>query len=658
MARNSTGRRSAPARLASLTWQATKHGHSAGRLWPLLILTVLVTGRWWAQSASPLLVIGAALGVSGAVAVYLTGKLTHPTDMAYAGTCLGSMTLGLTLVSLIGTPQWLNVACVIGWAGLSLVWWVHEERPAAAPVIETPERLPRIIADWNAHVRDRQGSTGGAQITDSGPFEHGNDYLVQVVPGKQHLGTFESAMPVISTALDVPMHKLLLEKHPDFESPRALRLRHVTRSPIEEAVYFTGPVIKDGHIRMGPYADGMGAASWRLFTTNSMWNGFVLGDIGSGKTRLLELIALAARSIGVFIIYIDGQSGASSPTLWQYADWRGGPDEANEILSALERAKDKRQIYNRVHGLSGFTHSLELPGRLTIIDECHKIYEPGTAHRWANLGREDRKTGGGQVAASQFSGLQTFGGYDVLRSSLFAGNCVALRTSSTISAQLVPGLDLNPAMFPKLPGYGYYVDSSGQLRTAPFRCEYLPDEDDKLRDPSIPVPTVEEWFARTPPVALDEMTASAFGPAYLNRHELATQRDAADRAWLDGNGDPEDEPGFDFKSPIEAMAYLVKKGVIGAGEDAEIPADPETVQALSEAQRIEDERRAAEVADAAAAIDLLLDSQSSMSLADIINGLANTGRHPTVFTVRAALTQLANRGRVERDGPNYRRVAA
>lgn len=611
-------------RLATFTFRITKEGWPSGKLWPLLILGVLALGRWWALNTGTLLVLGVSLLVAVCVAGYLSRKLTHPTDWGYTITCLTAGITGLLLVSIVGTPPWLNILSVLGWAGLSLPWWLHGQRiteSAPPPIAPTDSE---VVRNWNTYIRDTHGTLAGARISPPVTFDHGNEYIISVVPNKQHLGTFESSMRNITTALDIPLHKLLIEQHPDYpESPRTLRFRHITESPIENNVYFTGPKVEDGRIVLGPYADGMGHASWRVFTENSMWGGFLLGDLGSGKSRLLELVALVARHVGIFLIYIDGQNGASSPTLWKYATWRGGPDNAESILAALERGKNKRQVYNRVNNLSGFTHSADMPGVLTIVDECHRIFTPDTASRWADLSREKRKVGGAIIAASQFSGLETFGGSDILRSCLIAGNAVALRTSSRLSAQLIPGLEVDPALFPKLPGYGYYVDASGKLRTAPFRCEWLPDADDKDRNPDIPVPTVEEWFERLPEPELDDMTAAAFGEAFLNRHELAEQSDERDRAWLEGR--EEETPEMTPASPIRAVPTFT-----------EPTADDGTADA----------------------IEALLAEAEQMTLKDIIDGLSRSGRYPTVFTVRAALNHLAETHRIERAGEHYRKGEA
>jgi hypothetical protein len=49
-----------------------------------------------------------------------------------------------------------------------------------------------------------------------------------------------------------------------------------------------------GLINLGPFSDGEGFATWKLFTKDSMWGGFICGSTGSGKSRTIESICMAA----------------------------------------------------------------------------------------------------------------------------------------------------------------------------------------------------------------------------------------------------------------------------------------------------------------------------------------------------------------------------
>jgi hypothetical protein len=83
-----------------------------------------------------------------------------------------------------------------------------------------------------------------------------------------------------------------------------------------------------------------------------------------------------------------------------------------------------------------------------------------------------------------------------------------------------------------MPGYGYVVAASGDshARSVSFRGQYAPDERDRAKSQGGDVPTISDWFERAreerwaPEV--DQMTANAFGPDFVNRHEIAERRRA------------------------------------------------------------------------------------------------------------------------------------
>lgn len=607
--------------LASAEFRATVKGvlyRYRDQLWPLWVGLALALARWWA-AGSPVPAVAAVVALTAVIVVFhVRRKLNRTVEWVYTAVCLVAVGGGLLFVSPAGTGvRWLNTASIVTWAGLSLIWWCHHEVRWAG------HARSLVVNRWNLYIRDGKGPMAGAELSDPVPFDHGDTHVLRLVPGKQHLGTVQQHFPLIASGVRTPMHQLLVEPHPEHKDPSVLRFQVITRSPIERPVLFTGPKVVDGRIQLGPHADGLGTASWRIFTENSMHGGFLLGGTGSGKSRLLELIAIAALSAGAVVIYLDGQSGASSPTLWKYATLRGGPDDATEILGALERGKAARQVYNRVHRLAGFTPSPELPGILVIVDECHILFTPKTADRWANLSREGRKVGIAEVGASQYSGLATFGGADPLRSTMLDGNGVAFRTSSKISAQLMPGLDLNPASFPSsMPGYGYYIPGSDPgARVAPFRAEWPPDATDKRKHPEIGVPTVEEWFQRIPGPELDEVTVRAFGEVFTGRHARAAAQEAADRAWLAG------------ETPAPALPTPASVADIG-----------------------EQSQKAATTADAI----LALPWTHAMSRQDIIQGLkdGDPPLTPTISAIDKAMRKLREEGLLEQDGAGqpYRRT--
>jgi hypothetical protein len=492
------------------------------RWWPLLILVVLALARWWAMSANPLLVLGLSVCTCVGIVAYLAHKLTDRLHWYYTTACLAAGTLGLVLVSLVGPAAWLNIACVIGWAWLSLAWWFPPKPRETIQDVPSSPDIPEMIERWNAHIKNQPGPMAGATLSDPVPFKDGTSYTINVVPGKQHLGTFESNLKLVSPALNVDLENLFVEQ----VAPRLLRLQVVETLPIKDTVYFDRPRHEDGRILIGPFFDGIGEAALRLYTNNRMHNTFLLGSTGVGKSRLIELATVTAMDMrNTVIFFMDGQDGASSPLLFEHATWAVGSDGALRMLAVLERIAKWRNQENRLNEWNGFTPSAERPGVWVVVDEQHAIL-PQAAKRFAKAVRSWGKLGISFLTADQDSGLEGFGHEDITRANLLAGNGFAMRTNSRVAANLMPGLAMHPYDFPLLPGYGVKVAAPGSgERTAPYRARYAPDEQDRVKAAAqglaLPVPTIEEWFERYEALELDHGAARAAGPDYLNRKEIA-----------------------------------------------------------------------------------------------------------------------------------------
>lgn len=549
---------------------------------PFLLLAVLAGAAWGGTAAELPALAPAALWLAAALGVWvqrLRDQLHRDVERRYAATCVAAGAVWLGWAGLSG-PGAVDSILVAGWAVLSVPWWAHHW---PRPRVEPPTVVESVSIEtlWAAHVADSGGPLPGARLFDPEITECGRSWRVQFVPGRQPLGMVVSRLPAIAQGVREPYERILLEQHPDTRDPSIGKFQVIERSPIESTVYFERPSWEEGWLHLGPHGDGMGEARWRHFTENSMWGGYLLGSLGSGKSRLMEVLALTARAMGhTVIVFIDGQDGASSSTLHDAATWSGGLAEAEAMLSAIEAGMRIRQKYNRVHRLSGFTPSAELPGVLVVVDECHKVFLSGPlAERWAAVAREGRKVGFAILAASQVSSLDVFGHSEALRSSLLAGNCIVMRTTSRMSGSLISGFDLNPADLPALPGYGYVVAAPGSgARTAPFRTRYLPDAK-HATEHDVPVPTVEEWFAKTPDGVLDEMTARAFGPVFLDRHRLAEE--SARAAWDEIEGrtpavsEPEREQVVVTKPSRTATADVILALLADRGPTARADLDTE-----------------------------------------------------------------------------------
>jgi len=499
-------------------------------VWPWYAAAValgLATVLWIADAATGGRITGYLAAGTAAIGYGLTGLVATFARTAFgawrrrvirsaifaAGWLTAAVMFGPSF-EMIAALAFLTVALAAGWWRAIRIGYPGERKPVAPPSTDT------VISRWSRYIGSSGGPLPDSLLTDHELTKAGETYTVNLAPGRQTLSSALAALDRISSGLDVPVRNLVLESHSS-ESPSKLRLTVVTRSPIAETVLFEGPDVEEGVVRLGPYADGDGSAPWRLWTPGdaahegSWWGGLVIGGMGIGKSRKLELISISAMATGYTVVwFIDPQGGASSPALRNHADWYTDLDGSTGMLGAIERIVDWRGKENAANGWIGFDPSSQRPGLIVMIDEAHEVFARNT-ERWTTLGRKARKVGVGLVAFSQYPGLSTFAGSEPLRAAIMAGNSAVMYADSRQNGQLMPGLQVDPLTLPKLPGYSYTVASRGWGRTAPFRDRYV-------KDPAA-------WMGRYPQPALDKLAVRAASEIYANRHERA----AADREALE-----------------------------------------------------------------------------------------------------------------------------
>ncbi|MBQ1064455.1 hypothetical protein [Micromonospora sp. C41] len=413
-------------------------------------------------------------------------KKSRRRALAFIGVAAG----WLTAVTVTGLSLGaVGVLMALGY-GLSLHWW----RQHPVGLIQPKSEYQRLWAENNGAS---DGALPGSRLTKPEPIKAGIRYALKLRAGKQTLEQAVAAIGRLRGGLHLlPDQQMLLEPHPTEPEPTLL-LTIVTKSPIKQAVDWPGPEAFDpatGRVRLGPYADGEGVATWRAYTDNRLWGGFIQGGSGSGKSRLIESIAFslaAAESHPTVIWYGDGQRGASSPLLMKHADlFAGTYDQIEAMLVGMELLMVLRQQENVERELEGFAPIEDRPGVLGVIDECHKVFDKEQNVRSARtcqriaatIAREGGKVGVNLLLASQEPTLGAFGGAgnndaEVLRSNLLSGNGVMLAGSDP-NAKTIFGVEDNPKKFPRYGGYGMVTTPAPGERQAHFRGYYL---NDKLR---------------------------------------------------------------------------------------------------------------------------------------------------------------------------------
>lgn len=435
----------------------------------------------------------------------------------------------LTTVTVTGLSLGaVGVLMAVGYA-LSLSWWRANPVPmmgARGPV--EVQRVSDFVRLWRENVAVTDGALPGTSLTDEEAIKAGSRFVLRLKPGKQTLGMVNGVLDRLRSGLLLrPGQELIVETHPEMDEA-CLLLTVVTRSPIKEAVIHPGASAFNsvtGRIALGPFVDGEGTATWRAYEDNRLWGGFIQGGTGSGKSRMIESIALslaASSTHPTVIMYGDGQGGASSPLLMRHADVQARTHE--QILAMAEGMNlvmSIRQLENAAEEAEGFTPAIDRPGILGIIDECHKpLNSQENQDGWerlqyllATIAREGGKVGVALLLASQQATLDVFGGAgtknsEAIRTNVLAGNGVMLRGKDP-NAKSIFGVDVNPKKFPPLAGYGFLVDEDPSGRSAPFRGYYVTDS---IR---------REWPGQIQWRELDPAASAEWGKEYRDRRELA-----------------------------------------------------------------------------------------------------------------------------------------
>jgi hypothetical protein len=519
------------------------------------------------------------------VAAAVTKKKMKPLSGKQRHRLVAALYLGAAWLSTVSAAglSWgaVTVLGMLG-SGLSLLWWrEHRIGPGLDPgTMPTLDDADLYIQRWQENLGGKNKPFHGSKLT--GPaqiIKSGYRYTLQLVPGGQSVDQIIGSPSTLRGGLRLlPGQDVIVEEHPTAPAPAAL-LTIITRPTITTSQQWPGPDAGFdaalGSVRLGPFADGEGCACWRVYTQDSMWGGYIQGGTGSGKSRLIEQIALscaASTSHPTIVWYGDGQNGDSSPMLAENADYAAVTfSEIYNMVTAALRVMMINGVERRLAKRAGFTPTEQRPGLLLIVDECHKplsakenpLLAAAIQQAMCTIAREGRKNGVALILASQSATLDAFGGTgngnlgDTLRQSLLAGNGLILR-SKTSNAKTVFNVDINPRKFPKLAGYGFLCDPEPGARSAPFRGYWVTDE------------LAAYWPSRITWRSLPDRQANAAGKVYHKRHESAAEQRFNDEMLL-AMADAGTLDDFDLLTKtMNANAGQKQAGAnTGAGADGE-----------------------------------------------------------------------------------------
>lgn len=492
--------------------------------------------------------------------------------------------LGLLFVALASLITWStpNIGAawfilVAGTAVLALPWWKNVEHtippkpdedtrePEPEPESEPEpdqldaqhQRIMGILTAWENRVAT--SVVPGSTITAHEQNAAVESYRIVLDSDRDMVADEVSGhIKKIAMKLGVMQDKLSFE--PDEVNPAVVWMRHVVATPSYDytgpIVYANGKIVHSrwevpyaAHIQIvvGHFVDGTGHAVYDLGGAAGVMSGYVLAGTGGGKSVLLNVLAVALRMLGVYIIYADGQNGSSSPTLKRAADefYTSSPDDVATLWARMsafldERSRELSEDTELARQLDGQYHyDPHRPPLMVIIDECHRIATmrfpgpidengkegPREYEKYGNaLGfwaSESRKTGGALVLADQDIDLHdTLGGSERLRSATSGSqNLFTLRFTPKTRGGMLPNGTPNLGALP-FGGFGYRPGADDRP-SAMYRVPSLVYTPEDPRDPYGPggpdrdagQDYPEVWMSRYEPAELDNRTAAAMDVA-------------------------------------------------------------------------------------------------------------------------------------------------
>jgi hypothetical protein len=442
--------------------------------------------------------------------------------------------LWLAMAAAWGPGGWNAVVLVGGGFAAAAPTWRRHHIPTVPPAVEpapAPDPEPEtdapawedlIPAVWAETIAAQGRALPNSRLTEQAAARTGTTWTIRLDPGKQSTQSAIDASPLIASGLGLPLDQVSVDKDVRGADRATLLITDADRNPLRQVHPYPGvrhaydPTT--GRVRIGVYPDLAHTTVGVYKPGFGALGGTAVGASGAGKSRVLELFGISLQYNDVLVWVGDPQGGSSLPGLLSCCDWPA--TDPDEIELQLEAATDLVSIRTKINGLyPRSTHPLESgPLVILIIDECHKVLTQGSraAKLAEGLAREERKGGLGLWLATQYPGVESYGGLPALRANLAAFNTIALRTGSN-SGGMLPSLQVDPSTLPPVPGIGYI--GGDDSRIAPFRGHYEPDD------------VVAALAAAAPrDTQLEPAVLAMLGDGYRDRH---TRRDAAKAALAD-----------------------------------------------------------------------------------------------------------------------------
>jgi hypothetical protein len=514
-ARNRTGRplggHAAPFPVTALLWAAAAAGHAAPGVANVVAFAapVIAVVWWWKWSRR-------------------RTREQRRARYAHALAVTVAAHAWLWWATQAGAGGWRAVALWAGMVAILQPYWARRRIPVPPETVEPVAVVANplgVTGKWAERVQAPGGALPGAALTRHQRVVNGDAWDIQLIPGVQTTeDVFKAQCRIVSAFDDLTADQVILDRHPSGSMAKA-RLTVIEGHPLNRTMRHPGPeqVLSEyhdtGYVHFGEHPDGQ-PARWGFFIPGwGLAPGFVVGSIGSGKSKLLLNLATAACHTGHLSVWAACPVGGQSyPDLIRNASWPA--TDIPEIMLQLEamvRIIGARGLVNNLRGWDLHVPTRDEPGVLLFLDEFHKLTQGRSAQAkratflLSTIAREGRKAAVGIIGADQGFDLDgVFGNDDELRTNLRIKNLWVGRTPSDVLKGMITGISVNPALLPEFFPDGSPTSGLGYLighRTAPSRAWHPGGAADLLN--------------AAPKLELEKVGAQLAGDAYLTRVERA-----------------------------------------------------------------------------------------------------------------------------------------
>jgi hypothetical protein len=405
----------------------------------------------------------------------------------------------------------------------------HEPAPAASSV-PPPETDPYCIA-WHDNNARGEGKAKGSKLTNRRDNEFTVTFDVELKRGVQSLKHLLANREELAGGLGEDTERVLFKRAPRGSGASRAVLTIITKDPVAETRFYTGPRVEDGVIKgVARFVDGSGDIDITMWNDGGTKGTMVVGSTGGGKSGAANVLVTGALSTGVLNLLYADPKGNSSTALAERARvaiiGRQNVLKLPYLVIALLKAREDLSAQLRADQIFP---TAQIPGWMFLHDEYSLVASDPLAQRvWTDTVNTVRAYGIWAVALNQSQGQPQWGN-DHARSA-FASQVVAFRVNSKSGSDLVPGLNFDPNELPvddkgdPIPGMAVHAHYD-----TPTRWDFLPSEANAARmkekdQPAPPYTTTtafDAFFNQPEPHFMDVLAIQAvLGPAVNGRWQV------------------------------------------------------------------------------------------------------------------------------------------